>query len=378
MQVEKKIKIIFFLHNLGFGGTEKSTSRLIRNLDRKKFEIILLLRKLKSPHFLNELPTDILIEDLNTDNFILAILKLIKYLKKEKPNIFVSALPRENLITLMSMVFYKSKTKFIITERSTVSALSKNATYKFSHKFIFRFILPILMKIFYKKADSIVCVSKGVADDLYKIIGKLPSIRIIYNPVINNNVLELAKEPLIDSNIKNSSLPNIVAVGRLTKAKDYPTMLKAFSIVLKETPANLIIIGDGEERSKVENIIKELNISNNVFLLGFQKNPLKYMTKADIFILSSRLEGFPNVLVEAMACGVPVVSTDCQSGPNEIIEDGKSGLLVPVGDEKAISEAIIKLLENPDLRNKFSEEGKKRAQYFSVEKSVKDFEKLFL
>jgi glycosyltransferase involved in cell wall biosynthesis len=234
----------------------------------------------------------------------------------------------------------------------------------------------MLVKVFYKRADSIVCVSRGVADDISMVIGKLPTIKVIYNPVVDvEKIKKLIDEPL-EYPIGNE-LPIVLAVGRLTKAKDYPTMLKAFSLVLEEVSANLLIIGEGEERGKIEKTISDLDISKNVFLIGLQKNPFKYMAKADIFVLSSMLEGFPNVLVEAMACGTPVVSTDCQSGPNEIIQDGKNGFLVPVGDEKKLSEAIIKLLRNKEVRNEFSKKGRERAQYFSAAKSVEEFENLF-
>jgi glycosyltransferase involved in cell wall biosynthesis len=375
-QSKSKIKVVFFISNFKVGGSEKSILNLLKNLNQDNFQKSLLLQK-KIGDLIIEIPSDVLIRELSTFYPGSTLFSLIKYMYQEKPDIIMSVFPRLNIITILAKILSRSKTKIIISERSTFSRLSKYAAHKIYNKLISHSILPILAKIFYKRADLIICVSRGVADDISKIIGKLPSIMVIYNPVLDDNILEFIKEPLTSLNINNPSLPIILAVGRVTKAKDYPTMLKAFSIVLEEMPANLLIIGDGEDRKKIENIIKELDISKNVFLFGFQKNPLKYMAKADVFVLSSILEGFPNVLVEAMACGVPVVSTDCQSGPNEIIEDGKNGLLVPVGNEKAIAEAIVKLLENPELRKKFSEEGKKRAQYFSVEKSVKEFENIF-
>jgi glycosyltransferase involved in cell wall biosynthesis len=370
-----KIKITFFLPNLEIGGAEKSIVKLANALDKDKFNVSLLLCESKGIVF-DILSDKIFVVDLKTSHIGLSLFKVVNYLKKNKPDIMVSALDHVNIINICASLFCRSRPKIIITERTTFSKISSESTTKFSRKFITKFILPNLVRIFYKKADSIVCVSQGVANDLKNIIGNLPTIKVIYNPVIDINILgQLVNEPL--NNFSNSSLPKILAVGRLTKAKDYPTMLRAFSLVLKEIPANLLVIGDGKERKKIEQLIYDLDILDNVKLLGTQKNPFKYMNKSDVFVLSSSVEGFPNVLVEAMACGTPVVSTNCQSGPNEIIQNGENGFLVPVGDEKKLAEAIIKLLKDKELRKKFSERGKKHAQYFSIDKSAKEFENLF-
>ena len=137
-------------------------------------------------------------------------------------------------------------------------------------------------------------------------------------------------------------------------------------------------MGEGREREKLEMIVKQLNISDNVYFAGLQKNSYKFMARADVFVLSSMLEGLPNALVEAIICGVPVVSTDCKSGPNEVINDGKNGFLVPVGDEKALAEAILKLLNSRELRERFSSEARKKVlQQFSFEKTIGGYENIF-
>ena len=372
-----KIKITFFLQNLEMGGAERSTIRLANALDKSFFEITFLLSCAKGP-LLKDLSNEIKVVDLKSPRISLSLVKVVTYLRKEKPEIIFSVLDHVNVISILASIFCKLKPKIVITERSTFSRVSTHSATKLRNRLISRFIMPILAKLLYKKADSIICVSRGVAEDISNVVGNLSSIDVIYNPVISNDLLGVIDEKIENLEVFDKSLPVVIAVGRLTKAKDYYTMLKAFSIVLNSVPSRLLIIGEGDERSKIENIIKELGINKNVFLLGFQKNPLKYMVKADVFVLSSILEGFPNVLVEAMACGVPVVSTDCQSGPSEIIEDGKNGFLVPVGDVKALSGAIIELLKNEKLRAKFSEEGRVRAQYFSAEKSVDKFGKVFL
>jgi glycosyltransferase involved in cell wall biosynthesis len=374
---KEKIKITFLMPSAETGGSEKNILKLLRNLNSKNFQKSLLLQK-KKGDLLEEISPDVLVKELGSLFSIFTIFSLIKYFREEKPDILVSIFPRLNVVNVLAKILSNSKAKIIISVRSTNSQLFKYSAYKISHKLMSQFIMPSLVKFFYKRADLIICVSQGVADDISKVIGNKANIKVIYNPVIDNSIIRLAKEPMADIGIKNKFIPIILTVGRLTKAKDYATLLKAFSIVFKSNPAYLLIVGEGEERKKIENLVEKLEISKNVLLLGLQNNPLKYIDKADVFVLSSVLEGFPNVLVEAMACGVPVVSTDCQSGPNEIIENGKSGFLVQVADEKKMANAIIKLLEDKELRKNFSEEGKKRAHYFSAEKSVKEFENVFL
>jgi glycosyltransferase involved in cell wall biosynthesis len=154
-------------------------------------------------------------------------------------------------------------------------------------------------------------------------------------------------------------------------------MLKAFYLVNREKKSRLIILGEGVEKEKLLIEVEKMGLVGEVIFGGFKENPYKYMTKSDIFILSSIREGFPGVLVEAMACGLPVISTDCKSGPNEIINNGENGFLTPVGNEKALSEAMLKLLDDRKIMEIFSGEGRKTAQNFSKEKSVKAYENVF-
>ena len=194
---------------------------------------------------------------------------------------------------------------------------------------------------------------------------------------MSNELYVLANQPIEHPWFLNKKIPIILAVGRLTKAKDYPTLLRAFALISKKKKVRLVILGEGEERKSLKNLVRGLDISENIAFLGFQKNPYKYMQKANIFVLSSKREGFPNVLVEAMACGVSVVSTDCQSGPNEIIKNGENGVLVPVGDEKTLAETETTSRGACVQREKFWIEGKRKAQDFTAEKSIKEYEKLF-
>lgn len=371
----KKITIAFFLPTLEGAGTERNVVNLVNNLDRKKYIISLVLGKVKGV-FISEILKDVLIIDLNASYTLRLFFKLIRYFHKEQPDIFVSAFPHINIVSIMARSFSKTKTKIVVTEQSITSLLSTTAR-TFSRKLVARFFLPYLMRFIYPLAEAIICVSKGVGKDLLKIIHNSDKIRIIYNPIINKKIYKLAEEPIDHFWFSNLKIPIIIMVGRLTKAKDYPNLLRAFSLVTQKKPARLVILGEGLEEKKIKLFAHKLGLSDNILFLGFQRNPYKYMKKAKVFVLSSFHEGFGNVIVEAMACGTPVVSTNCKSGPSEIIEDGENGILVPVADQKALAKAILRVLDNPSLAYKFSEQGKKRVEHFSIEKSVKKYEEIF-
>ncbi|HEY8366975.1 MAG TPA: glycosyltransferase, partial [Bacteroidia bacterium] len=227
-------------------------------------------------------------------------------------------------------------TRLVVREANTISVSSKN-----SLNFKAR-ILPLLMKLLYPSADAVIAVSEGVAKDLTQIIG-LPAekVKVIYNPVITPEIFKKAEEPIKHPWFAPGELPVILGVGRLTKQKDFVTLIRAFDIVRKEYPSRLVILGEGEERPKLEALVKELGLEQYVYMPGFEENPFKYMKHAAVFVLSSRWEGLPNVLIQALALGTPVVSTDCPSGPREILSAGKYGTLVPVGDYDALAKAII-------------------------------------
>jgi glycosyltransferase involved in cell wall biosynthesis len=170
---------------------------------------------------------------------------------------------------------------------------------------------------------------------------------VIYNPsVMASEVLEKAKSPLDHPWFKPDQPPVLIAIGRLEQQKDYPTMIKAFAEVRQAQPARLLILGEGRDRISLEKLIKEYGLDQDVSLPGFVSNPYAYLSRADLFVLSSRWEGLPTVLIEALCCGTQVVSTDCPSGPREILKDGKYGRLTPVGDVGALAAAINLSLKN--------------------------------
>jgi glycosyltransferase involved in cell wall biosynthesis len=205
--------------------------------------------------------------------------------------------------------------------------------------------MPNFMRHCFPWADEIVAVSEGVADDFAAVTGLERSrIKTIYNPVISTTLVEKAKEPVDHPWFAPGQPPVILAIGRLTKQKNFPTLIRAFDSLRKKRPVHLMILGEGEERMALEGLIQQLGLDDSVSLPGFLDNPYAYLSRAGVFVLSSEWEGLPTVLIEALAVGVPVVSTDCKSGPREILDDGKYGQLVPVGDSATLAEAIGKAL----------------------------------
>jgi glycosyltransferase involved in cell wall biosynthesis len=208
-------------------------------------------------------------------------------------------------------------------------------------------IMPQLVRWFYPWADCIVAVSQGVADDLRRFLKISDSrIQVIYNPVITPDLQVQVQADLNHPWFQNGEPPVIVAIGRLTAPKDYPLLIAAFARVLKSHRARLLILGEGEERSALESLIRELGLGNDVSMPGFVSNPFPYIVRSAAFVLSSRWEGLPGALIEAMYCGIPLISTDCPSGPREILLDGKYGRLVPIQDVDALSVAICDALDS--------------------------------
>jgi glycosyltransferase involved in cell wall biosynthesis len=188
------------------------------------------------------------------------------------------------------------------------------------------------------------------------------------NPVITNELFELAKTPLHHPWFKPKESPVILAAGRLTRQKDFPTLIQAFALVRPNFAARLIILGEGRDRTILQDLIVRLSLQDWIDLPGFVTNPYAYMKQADLFVLSSRWEGSPNVLTEAMALGLPVVATDCQSGPREILQEGRLGPLVPVGDSKALSQAMLRVLQDPLPAHQLEEGVKKYRDVISAQR----------
>jgi glycosyltransferase involved in cell wall biosynthesis len=332
---DKNGKITFFLPSLEGGGAERVIVNLAKEFSAKKIIVDLVLAKAKGP-YLSEVTGKVRIIDLNSLRVLRSLPKLISYLKKEQPEILVSSLNHANIVAILADKLARTKTKIIVREDNTLSLIFANSSSLKTR------IISFLVKLFYRWVDLVIAVSEGVKDDLVSFAKLSPDkIKVIYNPVITPELFQKAREPISHKWFGLKELPVILGVGRLTKQKDFPTLLKAFALVRKEIDSRLVILGEGEERKSLEKLAKELGTEEYLWMPGFVDNPYKFMSKASVFVLSSIYEGLPTVMIEALALGCRVVSTDCESGPREILENGKYGKLVPVGDIVAMKEAIV-------------------------------------
>ena len=370
MEKETRKKILFFTVSMDGGGTERVINHLLGNLDRRRFypELVILKNEIQY-----DLPDDIKVISLNKkkslDIFRL-IFQLIRILKRNKPDIAVSFLDYPNLMLITAAKLSGYKGKVVISERSN----PKLCSYRDRKK---HFIWQFLKKVFYPKSDFIITVSKGVEKYCKDKFGLAENkIRTIYNGV-DFDLINKLKDQRVNDLLFENNIPTILAVGRLSFEKDYPTLFKAFKKVLKAKKARLLLLGSGEEQNKLSVLADSLNISSYVHFMGFQSNPFAFMAHADILVLSSRWEGFPNVLHEAMACRSAVVATDCEYGPNEIIENGKTGLLVPTNDCDAIRIAILKLLNDSQKRMSIAQQGYESVKRFTVSNMTKEYERIF-
>ncbi|MEL6911664.1 MAG: glycosyltransferase [Cyanobacteria bacterium J06631_6] len=354
-----KKRITFFLDALHGGGAEKAVVNLIKGLAlRDKFELDLVLATKEGP-YLDLVPPEVNIIDLQAGRSVTATLPLRKYLRQTRPWAVIGNMGHVNVVAVMAKELSLIKTRLLLVEQNTLSAnKSKLRRAKF---------VPLVMEWLYPRADIVAAVSAGVARDLEEQI-KLPhnSVEVLFNPVVDQDLITKSEAPLDHPWFENGTPPVFLAVGRLTPQKDFPNLLAAFAQVRKQQSAHLIILGEGEERQALETMIDDLDLTEDVLLPGFVSNPYAYMKQASCFVLSSIQEGLPTVLIEAMACGCPVVATDCPSGPDEILAGGIYGSLVPMQNSSALAAAMRSALNNPLA----SELLTKRAHEYSTDKAV--------
>lgn len=287
--------------------------------------------------------------------------------------ILVSFLTMPNVIAIMAKVLFNRRLKVIVNVHDVTSRILKHSELKTTE----RFLLYWLVRLFYPRADLIVTVAEGVKHDLVQSFGiSAAKIVVVWNPVDIEGIRVRAKEPVEHPWFQDRRGPLIVGVGRLVKLKGFDLLIRAFAQVPEQLGARLVIVGDGKERPALEELVGDLGLSERVALLGFQENPWKYMARADMFVLSSLTEGFPNVLGEALALGVPVLATDCSPGVREYLGDNECGLLVPPGDVGALAEGIKRLLSDLDLRARLAERGRKRVTAFDLPRAVERYEAL--
>ena len=384
-ELEKPLRIALVVPHLSHGGADLIVLNLARGLLERGHRVdILLLKELNTLE--DQIPPEArwtVLEKKRIHGFRdrvhlarrfgFRILKLLRtdllgdarslatYIDEEKPDCVLPSLPGAKSATLLALPFTRLNPVVIPTVHNVLMNTGRR----------FRKLYSIL----FPAADRVVGVSDGVADSIaLKIDFPREKIFRIYNPVVTKEIAELARAVPEHPWMSDDGPPVILGAGRLARAKDFPTLLRAFARISKNRDARLIILGEGRWRKRLEKMIRKLGIQESVSLPGWVSNPYAFMSRASLFALSSRYEGLPTVLIEAMACGCPCASTNCQAGASEILDEGRFGPLVPVGDHSALATAMGRVLDSPPEKDTLLA----RAQDFSFDVSIDNYERLIL
>lgn len=358
----KKV-IAFIIPTLNIGGAEKVTLSVIKRLGNKKYTPILITMKSNGP-LREEIAAYVKLYAIDSSRFRYSVIRLIKLLRQLQPDCIFSTLSYVSFIIILLKCLHVIRAKIIVRESSTVSCLLKRLpTFK-------ALLFSFLYKRLYPKADLIIAQCEHMKRDLRKLLNiRADKIVRIYNPVDITAVLNKANA-FFPAEYKADEL-NIVTCGRLVEAKGVDVLLKAFKDLLSYKPeAHLYILGEGPCKLKLKSICSRLGLERKVSFMGLQSNPYPYMKNADLFVLSSRYEGFPNSLLEALVCGVKAVATDCQSGPKEILGEEEYGLLAKVNN---VSSLCKKMKQYSELENKSGNRGRD----FDIDRIILQYQRAF-
>jgi glycosyltransferase involved in cell wall biosynthesis len=330
-----------FMSFSGAGGVERMVLNLVEGFAAAGCTVDLLAIRADSAH-LGVLPAGVNLIDLGVRHSGLAVFPLVRYLRRARPVALLAAKDRAIRAAVVARRLAGVETRIVGRLGTNLSAALEGRAG------LSRWLRIAPMRWIYPAVDKVVCVSEGVLEDTAVLAGLTAGqLTVIRNPVVSPRLVELAGEGIDHPWAHDDSVPLILGAGRLTEQKDFDTLVRAFAIVRQARPARLVILGDGRLRGKLEARINELGLTDEVALPGFTPNPYAWMARADLFVLSSAWEGSPNVLTEALALGTPSVSTDCPSGPREVLAGGRFGPLVPVGDASALGAAMLATLASP-------------------------------
>jgi glycosyltransferase involved in cell wall biosynthesis len=364
-------RIAFVINKLGIGGAERVVQTLTIHYRSLGYRVSIYT--LHDGELAYEFPDDVPIIPLISGRLAIGLgkilflplfsLELAWRLHKLRPDGTISFLVRANLVHAMTKWFGNRK-KINISERSIMDEMYSDASW--SSK-----IMRFLVRYFYPQADRIVAISHGVKNSLLNYRVMPEKVEVIYNPQDLSDIKKKASMPC--TWMVRRDVPTLVTSSRLVELKDHRTLFRALRRISDSMKVHLLVLGEGPELKGLKSYAEELSIAEQITWGGWQLNPYTGMKLCDFFVLTSTFEGFGNVLVEAMACGLPVISTDCPTGPREILDNGRYGLLVPVGNDSALAGAILKLLGEPDTRRELIEKGYLRSDEFSVDKVAKHY-----
>lgn len=362
-----KKKIIFFHPYFGDGGVERTNIRLSRYFIKQGYIVEFLSLFFAGKIVEEAREAGVHLVELKNERTLSAVFSVRKHIKEEKKNYHVSVISCQNyanIVMWFSLIGIRKGLKLIFAERNSPASLME---YSISKKD--KLILWMMKKV-YRYADAVTANSQDSADDLSQLVHT--AVTCIYNPTFSENFEEKSREK-VEEQWFYEDMSVILAVGRLERQKDFSTLIKAFAIVRAKYDCRMVIVGEGSERSKLEELIQELNLTKDVHFAGFQKNPYKYMSKAEFLVSSSIYEGLCNTLIEAIALKCPCVATNCKSGTREILLDGKGGKLVKVGDVNEMAEAMIWTLENRDEARGLMQQAYQQLHRFTEEEAGRKY-----
>jgi glycosyltransferase involved in cell wall biosynthesis len=339
--MNSSVHLAFFMASLADGGIGKMRLHLTSELVKRGIQVDLLLGRTDSP-YVHRIHPEVRVIHVYTSHSIAGVPRLAYYLWKRRPDVLITERVRVNVAALRAARLARLRTKVFAGVHTTMSEeLAHLRPEKKRSHFA-------AMSRYYPRNAGLIAVSRGVARDLLETL-RIPHerIHVVRNPVVTPELVRMADVQASHPWFSEDSPPVVLGAGRLEPQKDFSMLIRAFALLRRQRPSRLVILGQGGQRDQLHRLAKELGVAEEVSFPGFVDNPYAYMARSRLFVLSSAWEGSPNVLVEALAVGVPVVATDCPSGPREILQDGRYGILVPVGDVPALASAMAETLARP-------------------------------
>ena len=346
------------------GGAEGTMVRLANELASRGYQVDLVVVQAEGP-WSDKVSDKVRVVDLDRPRVLAALIPLRKYLRG-RSGVFVSNMTHLNIISTVSLMMLKNRPRLFVVEHNDLQIRMNRMS-----KFV-RILAARLLGRIYRLADQVLAVSRDLAEDISSILGfNKDAIGVLPNGLDLEAIESLADEPAAFSVQKAASRPVLVAIGRLVPQKGFAVLLDAMAKVIRRREAQLVVLGEGVLRKSLEKKAQELGISEYVLFPGFISNPYPVLKHADIFVLSSFYEGFGIVLLEAMACGTPVIATNCHWGPAELLKDGEAGMLVPPGDPELLADAVLKMLEDPEKAGEYADKASMAIQDYDI-KNVAD------
>ena len=357
-------RIAIYMPTLEGGGAERAMVDLANGLRAEGLTTDLVVVRDEGP-WRQLLSDDVRLVAMRSRSALPGFVKLLRYLRRARPDVVLANGASSIILAILARWFTR---RFVVIARIPTNLSAGLAKVNLRWR-----IIRTLQANLLPRADAVVTNSAGSSKDIARNLPVAPEkIHTIHNPVVRPSMADEARQPVAHPWFHGHGPPIILAAGRLDPGKDYATLVRSFTLVAQQRDVRLMVLGEGAERRRLVKLTHELDVAHRVDFPGFHANPLAFMAKARLFVLSSTQEGMPNALIQAMACGTPVVSTDCPSGPREVLEDGHWGPLVPIGDVKSLAEAMSATLDCPPPEAPMIA----RAAAFSAEASIQAYGRL--